>query len=180
MAYFPRHSWHDVDDVEAVCREAARRFWNRSCAGMPWQDFEDLVTFLVKAVWRMGERYDPSAGGYDPAKSSFAAIVRIRLPNRCVDWLREHNSRTRWQFSDHTYEQWRPRPVSLDAAAADDRGSLAESVSAVVGDPAADLDSDPFGGLLLDRDRKAAWDSLVVGALARRLLRERSGGARAA
>lgn len=64
---------------------------------------------------------------YDPARStSFKAIVIGRLSNRCVDWMRQHRGRTRWQFAGHTYERELPRPVSLDAA--DERDPMAVAV----------------------------------------------------
>ena len=135
---------------------------------------ESLVAFLIAAVWPMSRTYDPARS------PSFKAIVIGRLSNRSTDWFRTHRSRTRWQFSGHTHERELPQPISLDAHTDDHGGELAELVGAVDRDLEASTGPDPFGGLLNDRDSKAAWDIALCRALARRVLRERNSGARAA
>jgi hypothetical protein len=118
---------------------------------------------------------------YDPARSSsFKAIVLGRLSNRSTDWFRTHRGRTRWQFSGHTYERELPQPVSLDAPAGERGDPLGASVGSVDGDSEAGALADLCGGLLDDRDGEADWDLALCRALAARLLRERSDGARAA
>ena len=178
MGYYQQQiTLHDLEDVEAVCTKAARRFADQNCGHLAEQDFQGLVAFLVVSVWRMSERYDPALS------TSFAAIARNRLGNRCVDWLRIYAGRTRWQFGTHTYEsQSSPNvlAVSLDAPTGTDGLSLDESVGAVDSDLEAGSGPDPFGGLLNDRDSEAPWDTALVRALARRLLRERDRGVRAA
>ena len=165
---------HDIDDVEALCARAARGWVTKTEARLSPEDFESLVAFLVEAVWRMSERYDPELS------SSFEAIVRNQLPNRCVDWLRTHRGRTRWQFSGHTHERELPQPVSLDAPAGERGDPLGASIGSSDGDPEAGALADPCGGLLDDRDGEADWDLALCRALARRLLRERGSVARAA
>jgi hypothetical protein len=121
----------------------------------------------------MSERYDPELF------SSFEAIVRNRLSNRCTDWLRQHRGRTRWQFSGHTYERTIEQPVSLDAAAGED-GTLAENVGQVDAAIEALCAPAPFSGVLDDRDRDAVFDVARIRVLARRLASERSQRPRAA
>lgn len=174
MLLATRYELFDLDDVEALCARAARTWTTKTEARLSPQDMESLVAFLIAAVWRMSLTYDPARS------SSFKAIVIGRLSNRATDWFRTHRGRTRWQFSGHTYERELPQPVSLDAHTGDDGPELAESVGAVDRDLEASVGADLFGGLLDDRDGEADWDTPLVRALARRLLRERSSGARAA
>jgi hypothetical protein len=87
------YSLHDVPDVEQLCVRGARRWCANTHTRLTAGDFDDLIAFLVAAVWRMSERYDPERS------SSFRAIVLNRLGNRCTDWMRSHCGRTRWQFS---------------------------------------------------------------------------------
>lgn len=171
---------HDIDDVEQLCTRAARRWLNRnsivlsSGGELTESDFESLVSFLVIAVWKAAERYEPAKS------SSFEAVIRGRLTNRCVDWLRTHRGRTRWQFGDRTYEREIPTAISLDAISEDGRDPLALSLATVDSDPQTGFDSDSFGGLLDDRDSEAPRDTALVRALAHRLLRDRDQTARAA
>jgi RNA polymerase sigma factor (sigma-70 family) len=162
-----RFELHDLADVEQLCTRAARKWCERSGTRLSHTDFDDLASFLVAAVWRMAERYDPERS------SSFEAIVRNRLGNRCTDWLRSHAGRTRWQFGDHTYERELPRPVSLDAPTSADGGSIADGVGALDRDLER-LGLDSFGGLLDEREREAVFDVALVRAHARRLTREAS------
>jgi hypothetical protein len=159
---------HDVPDVEALCARAARNWTTKTETRLTPDDLESLVAFLIAATWRMSERYDPARS------TSFKAVVIGRLGNRCVDWLRTHRGRTRWQFSGHTYEREIPRTVSLDADGGD--GPLGELVGSVDGGLAAGS-APAFGGLLDDGDLEADWDLAVCRALAARLLRERARGA---
>ena len=164
-----RYELFDVPDVEALCVRAARTWATRNEARLSPDDFESLVAFLIEATWRMSERYDPERS------SSFKAIVHGRLANRCVDWMRQHRGRTRWQFSGHTHEREIPRPLSLDQPF--DGDPLGASLSSVDGDPTDGLDP-AFGGLLADADSERSWDLALVRALSRRLLRERTQRAR--
>ena len=168
MLLATRYQLHDLDDVEALCARAARTWATKTEARLSPEDMESLVAFLIAAVWRMSRTYDPARS------SSFKAIVLGRLSNRATDWFRIYAGRTRWQFSGHVYERERPRPVSLDAAAGDDGGTLADALGSVDLDLEASSSPDPFGGLLVHRDSEADWDLSLVRALARRLLRERS------
>jgi hypothetical protein len=165
-----RYELHDIPDVEALCARAAHRWASKNEARLSTDDLESLVSFLIAAVWRMSERYDPAKS------TSFRAVVIGRLGNRCVDWLRQHRGRTRWQFSGHTHEREIPRTVSLDADGGD--GPLRELVSAVDRDPAEGLDP-AFGGLLSNGDGERDWDHAVLRALADRLLRDRARAAAA-
>src|SRR6185369_7262542 len=149
--YQRRIDLYDLEDVEAVCTSAARRFSKGNCPQLPQQDFESLVAFVVSSVWGMSERYDPELS------TSFAAIARNQLHNRCIDWFRLYVGRTRWQFEGHLYERTIERPVSLDTATSADGEALEASVGAVDGDLEAGFGADPFGGLLNDRDGEAPW-----------------------
>jgi hypothetical protein len=166
------YTLHDIPDVEALCSRAARNWATKTEARLSTDDFESLISFLIAAVWRMSERYDPGRS------SSFKAIVHGRLGNRCVDWIRTHRGRTRWQFAEHTYEREIPRAVSLDQSF--DGDPLGASLGAVDGDPETGPLADPCGGLLDDRDLEKDWDLAVCRALARRLLHERTQRTRAA
>jgi hypothetical protein len=102
------YTLHDIPDVEALCSKAARTWMAKTECRLSPDEVESLTAFLVVAVWRMSARYDPERS------SSFKAIVHGRLGNRCVDCIRTHRGRTRWQFAEHTYEREIPRAVSLD------------------------------------------------------------------
>jgi hypothetical protein len=169
-----RYQLHDIGDVEALCARAARGWAAKTEARLSSEDFESLVSFLIVSVWRMSVTYDPELS------TSFEAIVRGRLSNRCVDWFRTHAGRTRWQFSGHTYEREVQTTVSLDAPTGDDGAGLAESVGAVDRDLEAVSRADSFGGLLAGRRSEEDWDLALCRSLSRRLLRERNQRARAA
>jgi hypothetical protein len=159
-----RYELHDIPDVEALCTRAARTWAMKTEARLSPDDFESLAAFLIAAVWRMSERYDRDRS------SSFEAIVRNQIGNRCVDWLRTHRGRTRWQFAGHTHTREIPRAISLDVAGED--GLLGESVGRIDDDLEASHAPEAFGGLLDGREREAPWDTALVRALARRLTRE--------
>jgi hypothetical protein len=163
-----RYELFDIHDVEALCARAARTWALKTEARLSPEDFESLVAFLIAAVWRMSRTYDPERS------SSFKAVVLGRLSNRSTDWFRTHRGRTRWQFSGHTYERELPQPVSLDAPAGEHGDPLGASLGAVDGDLAAGDLADPCGGLLVDRDLEAPFDTALVRVIATRLLRERN------
>src|SRR5262245_61360915 len=122
---------YDIPDVEDLCTKAAKRWCRQKAIKLTDSDLESLVSYLVVSVWRLSERYDSARS------SSFEAIVRGRLSNRCVDWIRQQRGRTRWQFSDRQYERDIPRPISLDS------DPMAESLGAVDRNLAASVDTDP-------------------------------------
>jgi hypothetical protein len=167
MSLYPRLiALHDIADVEGLCTRAAR-VWARNLGrGLSSQDMESLISFLVWSGYRMADRYDRERS------SSFEAVVRGRLANRCVDWIRENDGRTRWQFRGHTYERHVPFQVSLDAAG-DDGGTLADSVGVVDRDFEADSVAAVCGGLLEDRDSEEDWDLALVRAIARGAVQKR-------
>jgi hypothetical protein len=169
-----RYELFDVPDVEALCTRAARTWATKTEARLSPEDFESLVAFLITAVWRMSLTYDSSHS------SSFEAIVRGRLGNRCTDGLRQHRGRTRWQFSGSTHTREIPQPISLDAPTGERGDPLGASIGSGDGDPTAGDLADPCGGLLDDRDGEADWDLALCRALAARLLRERAQRSRAA
>lgn len=171
MLLASRYELFDIPDVEALCVRAARTWTTKTEARLSPHDFESLTAFLIAAVWRMSRTYDPARC------SSFKAVVVGRLGNRCVDWLRTHRGRTRWQFGSHTYERELPRPVSLDQA--DEHHPLAESLGRT--DPALDaIGGGPLDELVRDREAEAVFDVALVRALARRLTCEHTQRARAA
>jgi hypothetical protein len=146
---------HGVD-VErlaaAVLHEAIAR------SGFPLREHqrEDLLADLVAYTWELSLRYDPDldharARGRQPGFDGWATQ---RLRFRVIDWIRQTEGRTRWAFSDHTYERSVRSVESWDGLdEADQQGSVdAEAHS--------DLD---LGRVLLRGDSRAAWEVSGLG-----------------
>jgi DNA-directed RNA polymerase specialized sigma24 family protein len=94
---------HDVDDAFALCS----RVVSLSGLSLRWHEREDLVAYLVSECWALSLRYEP--GGI-----RFSTWATGTLRRRVVDWQRQRNGRTRWQFAGRVYERERPDLVPLD------------------------------------------------------------------
>jgi hypothetical protein len=175
----------DVHDVEDLCTRHATMWRKRSRTRLAAHEIEELVSFLISETWKMSRTYDRSRS------SSFEAVVRLRLPNRCVDWMRLKYGRTVWQFRDREHRREVNRPVELDCVDGgrgdgvagdvhDGWGQVGASVEQGYGDPAAGGGADLFGGLLDRRDREADRDLAIVREAAARIVRERTADDRAA
>jgi len=178
-----RYELFDVHDVEELCTRGAKMWMKRTRTRLTPQEVESLVSFLIAATWRMSLTYDRSRS------SSFEAVVRTRIPNRCVDWIRLEYKRTVWKFGDREHRRDIERPVPLDRVDGDGEsaGQLRDGVYSVGaafesggGDPAAGGDPDPFGGLLDGRGREEARDLAIVREAAARIVRDRTDADRAA
>jgi DNA-directed RNA polymerase specialized sigma24 family protein len=129
---------HGVDAGE-LCRSVARKYF-ASNPGLNPSDREDLESYLLEHVWRLGERYAPTT-----RSARFDSYAGAILQRRCVDWRRSRYRRTRWQWSDgRSYERRHPAVVILDAGADGDR--LADTLAADGGDPAVDHLADAVEG----------------------------------
>jgi hypothetical protein len=107
----------DAEDVaQWAIRKTARRFW----LGWPESKREELLADTIVYVWRLSERYDPTIG-------TFNGFARRYAPGYVIDWIREREGRTRWEFgpdAQHThagsvYTRNRVDEVSLDELTAD-------------------------------------------------------------
>lgn len=137
---------HDIQDVEAfVASIVERRNFDLS-----WHDQEDLLAFLVETCWELS-RQRPA-----PWRDSFSGWVYPYLRQRTVDWQRQRNGRTKWQFKDKTYERDIPVFVPLD-----DRPDDAEYVEPV--DVGAYSDS-VARRVLRERDSTLVGGDNTVGA----------------
>lgn len=97
-------SLYEVEDVESLCA----RVIQHSGLELSFHDHELLLAFLVETAWEISLTYQPST----PPR--FAIYLQGILRRRVVDWQRNRNGRTRWQFADRTYERPRPQFCSLD------------------------------------------------------------------
>ena len=151
---------HGVD-VERLASEVCREWVGRNRAhgsNLSESRQEDLVAFLVSETWRISLKYDPER---NPRFRSYASPL---LFLRCVDWLRQDEGRTRWQFAGHVYERERPTLVSLDST---DRDQLGPSFTNPQGGDHQDRDS--FGSGMEDHgDRTRDRDLDLIRAAATR------------
>ena len=143
---------HDVRDTEALCVSVLRR----SRLELSSHDFEDALSFLIEAAWKLSLGYQ--RGDRPASFSSYAAPI---LQRRVTDWQRKTKGRTRWTFRDHIYERPRPILVSLDSVTPE-----LDRLGASLDPRAGDLEDggDPaFGGLQAGGDRQRARDLDALG-----------------
>jgi DNA-directed RNA polymerase specialized sigma24 family protein len=150
-----RMSLHDVDDVSRFCFAIAER----SGLELSWSDREDLEAYLVETCWSLSRSFEPGR-----ASVRFSTYAGTVLRRRVIDWTRQKNGRTRWQFrnpdgSVRIYERKRVVLVSLDDP---DQDRLEQSLTEGTGDRETDWDK-TCGGLLGDRDRHRVWDFYEMG-----------------
>jgi RNA polymerase sigma factor (sigma-70 family) len=133
------YSLHDVEDVEEFCGHIARLFYSRTEIRLTHSEHDDLVAYLIAECWKLSERYNPTS-----PYARFRSYAHSLLSRRCIDWMRSHRGRSRWQWKDHSYERKRPQLISLDAVVSydDHARTLGEFVADRTGDPAAGGDSD--------------------------------------
>jgi hypothetical protein len=92
-----------LDDVEAFTGKIARK----SGLDLTYHEREERPPFLSRPAWILSTRYRP--GG------NFSAWAGRTLRLRCVDWVRSHRGRARWQQEDgRAYERQRPKLAQLD------------------------------------------------------------------
>jgi hypothetical protein len=147
-----RLSLWDVDDAVAFTAAIA----NRSGLNLSWSDREDLEQYLLVEIWRLSLRYERGDPQFPPRFSVYAAPL---LALRTVDWIRQRNGRTRWQFAGSTYERKRPRRVPFDDSA---RDRLDQAHAESDGDREAGGDLS-IAGLDSDGDRRRARDYEILG-----------------
>ena len=117
---------------------------------------EELLAELISYTWELSLRYDPDqdharARGRRPGFDGWATYwLRFRV----IDWIRKTEGRTRWAFSDHTYERSIPTVGSLDG--------LDEVVRPSSLDAEAHSDAD-LGRVLLRGDSRKAWQDSGMG-----------------
>jgi DNA-directed RNA polymerase specialized sigma24 family protein len=142
---------HDVDDAEAFVGAIA----SRSGLHLNFHEFEDLVVYLVETAWELSLRYEP--GGI-----SFSSWAGTTLRLRVIDWRRQRDGRTKWQFANGmVHERPRPAVVSLDDGNSD--SDFPGNVSRRRGsDPAASGDTD-LARLVKERSRARAQDYATLG-----------------
>jgi len=120
---------HDVRDAEGLCA----RILERANLEQSYHDREDLLAFLIETAWELSLEFNAD-GGRNPSFSSYVTkVLRVRL----IDWQRAGGKRTRWQFSDRTYERQLPEFVPFDAS----EGGIEFGVS-------MDVDADRFSTVL--------------------------------
>jgi len=142
----PLALWN-VDNAERFCWAIV----SRSRLELDFHDAEDLHQYLLVECWRLSLRYQPGGPDFDGWASR---ILRMRV----VDWTRQRNGRTTWQFANRTYERRRPQLVSFDS----ERDRLDSALGTGTGDPAAGRDSD-LGRLVSTGDRQRARDLRTLG-----------------
>jgi DNA-directed RNA polymerase specialized sigma24 family protein len=140
----------DVPDVE----ELTGRIVHFSGLTLSHIEREELHTYLIETCWILSTRYRPDEG----IKFSTWAGRTLRL--RCIDWVRSHRGRTRWTWTDGSYERPRVQLVSLDTGP--DGSSLVDTLEQVDGDPQADSSSD-LRRLLADRGESRSRDLDEIG-----------------
>ena len=146
---------HDIRDSEAF----AARIIQRSRLELSYYDHEDLLAYLVETAWELSLRYRRGNPDF-PARFSVYATNILR--RRVVDWQRQRDGRTRWQFAGgRTYERPRPQFQSLDADDGD-RDRLERALGPRAGDPADDCGPD-LGRVVGERRRSRAQDYAALG-----------------
>jgi DNA-directed RNA polymerase specialized sigma24 family protein len=108
---------HDVDDVEGLARRALGDQLRSMGAHLSGHEHEDAVTFLIETTWEASLRFDPSRS------SSFSKFSYQLCRRRTIDFIRQRNGRTKWQFSSWTHTRTRPDILSLNAPLDGELGS---------------------------------------------------------
>jgi hypothetical protein len=142
----------DIDDVERFCRRVLTAHLRRTRAYLRPADEDDALAYLIALCWELSLRHDPAQG------VTFATYAYRLLSLRVVDWRRQQEGRTRWQFAGGSYERARVDPLSLNARRGGDDGDaeLGESVAARTGDPAVHRDPD-LVRVLAERSGEEPW-----------------------
>lgn len=83
----------------------------RSALQLAYHEQEDLLSYLVEEAWLFSVRYDQ---GRRAIGNGFGGSLKIALRNKVVDWQRQRNGRTKWQFKDRVYERVIPVFVPLE------------------------------------------------------------------
>ena len=154
---------HGVDG-ERLARKALDDALRTRGAFLRPVEYEDALSFLVTAFWETSTKWDPERGG------NFATHAYRLLRLRLVDWYRSELGRTKWQWSDSSYERERPTLLSLEhetgiggpgkhdtGNAERIPGELARAYAERSSDPANDRDPD-LDGLLTGGGRQRARD----------------------
>lgn len=123
---------HNVTDAENLCHRILNNHLRRTRAHLRPYDHEDAIAYLLTTIWELSERYDPTR-----TTVSFSTYAYRLLTLRCVDWRRNQEGRTRWQFDSHTHERQRNDPLSLDHQTTGGH-RLADTLTTPHGDPATD------------------------------------------
>jgi DNA-directed RNA polymerase specialized sigma24 family protein len=134
----------DIDDIEAYSRDVVAPL----CGELSYHEREDLVTFCIETAWQFSLEFRPELGVH------FTRFLRPRLRNKAVDEIRRVKKRTTWKFKGRVHQRKLPQFVALD-------DSLAETLPALAGDPAADRDPD-FERLLHEGARRRDEDFYVL------------------
>jgi DNA-directed RNA polymerase specialized sigma24 family protein len=94
---------HDIHDVEQFCG----RIIDQSRRQLSPQDNEDLTAYLIETCWELSLQFEP--GGI-----TFSTYATTTLRRRVVDWQRNRDGRTVWQFADRTHIREIPTFHPLD------------------------------------------------------------------
>jgi hypothetical protein len=126
---------HDVDDLEAFCTAAARKFLRRNNSTLREHDLEDLIGYLTAECWAAGLRFDSRPG------IEFSGWAGRILGQRCVDWFRRfHGVDGRYDYGGKERARAIRFALSLDGPVELDDGDI--SLGEVI--PAAP-EHDPLG-----------------------------------
>jgi hypothetical protein len=144
---------HDVDDAEAFAARIAGRY----ATDLNQHDLEELIVYLVEVAWELSLKYTPGQSA-----NGFSAGAGTILQRRIIDWRRSKFGRTRYQFSDRTYEREQPRITYFDELDTNARDRLESSLTTGTSDSETNWDA-LSGGLLAERDRTRAADLARLG-----------------
>jgi hypothetical protein len=147
-------SLHGID-VEAFTAAIVRY----SHFQLSYHDRQDLHAFLIEECWKLSLRFEPGI-----IRGGFSVWAGTTLRKRLIDWERQRFGRTKWQFSDRTYERPRTDIVSLDDP---ERDQLRDALGAGTGDLETSWD-ETLRGLHSERDRARARDLKILGVRPRR------------
>ena len=146
---------HGVD-VERLAAAVMHEAIGRRGRSLREHQQEELLAELVSYTWELSLRYDPDqdharARGRQPGFDGWATYwLRFRV----IDWIRKTEGRTRWAFSDHTYERSVPTVESYDELGEADGSSGMDAESH------SDVD---LSRVLLRGDSRAAWEDAGMG-----------------
>jgi hypothetical protein len=146
---------HGIDDVEAFTAGIVQH----SHFELSFHDRQELHAHLISECWRLSLVYRPGI-----IRGGFSLWAGTTLRKRLIDWERQRFGRTKWQFSDRTYERPRTEIVSLDDP---QRSQLVNALGTRTGDLEASWD-ETLRGLYAGRDRARARDLKTLGLRPRR------------
>lgn len=146
-----RLTLHNVNDTEALCRRVLDNHLRRTRAHLRPHDYDDAIAYLLTTAWEISQRYDPTRG------TTFSTYAYRLLALRCIDWRRDQEGRTRWQFANTTHERPRIDPLSLDHP--DPNGhQLGDTLTSPTGDPSTNSNPDLRRALTLPSSDEAWRD----------------------